>query len=177
MENQQTITSNENMARLASKINAITTELGAVGQDGTNTQSHYNYISYEQMNVLMRQLLPKHGLSILPSIDDIREVPYVTKTGTPGVRSVVKGSFLLIDCETGFAIERRFVGADQDVGGKSGGQAVTECTKRFLLKLFHVSSKGDVDPDSKTVEGGIPQAGWNGQQQGNQQGQNWSDGF
>jgi hypothetical protein len=176
MENQQKTTSNENMARLASKINAITAELGAVGQDGTNTQSHYNYISYEQMNSLMRNLLPKHGLSIIPSIDDIREVPYTTKNGSPGIRSIVKATFLIIDCETGFSIERRFVGADQDVGGKSGGQAVTECTKRFLLKLFHVSSKGDVDPDSRTVESGIPQAGWNGQQ-GNQQGQSWSDGF
>ena len=175
MENQLTKTKNEEMARLASKINAITAELGAVGQDGTNTQSHYNYTSYEQMNALMRKLLPAHGLSILPSVDDIKEYPYTTKNGTPGVRTLVKASFLIVDCETGFSIERKFVGADQDFGGKSSGQAVTECTKRFLLKLFHVSSKNDVDPDSRTIEGGLPPVGWNGQN--SQAGQQWEDGF
>ena len=177
MPDQNGITPAQGMGALASKINAITEELGAVAQDGQNNKSNYGYITYEQMNCHMRKLLPKHRLSIIPAIEDIRETQYVTSKGTPGVRTLVKGSFMIIDCDTGFFIERKFVGGDQDVGGKSGGQAVTECTKRFLLKLFHVSSKGDVDPDSQTVEGGIPpaqQGGFNNQQSG---GGNWGDGF
>jgi hypothetical protein len=60
--------------------------------------------------------------------------------------------FKMVDTDTGYSEIVHWQGADQDTGGKSFGQAVTECCKRFYFKLFNVSSLGEVDPDSKTDE-------------------------
>ena len=140
---------NENLSKLCKKILAITTEIGKVAKDGNNTHSNYHYITYEQMNLKMRELLPKYNLAIIPEITEVRETQYQAKNNT-GVRSLVKATFQIVDCDTGFSITKIWNGGDQDVGGKSLSQATTECHKRFLLKLFNVSSKGDVDPDSRT---------------------------
>ena len=140
---------NENMIKLCNKILAITIDLGNVSKDGNNTHNKYRYISYEQMNSKMRYLLPKHKMAIIPEITEVRETTYQAKNNT-GVRSLIKATFQVVDCETGFSITKQWSGGDQDTGGKSLSQATTECHKRFLLKLFNVSSKNDVDPDSRT---------------------------
>jgi hypothetical protein len=60
-------------------------------------------------------------------------------------------SFKIIDLETGYFEEVNFVGAEQDSGGKSLQQAITQCTKYFYFKLFKISSKDEVDGDTQTV--------------------------
>jgi len=143
-------------AKLASKIIALGEEIGQVKAEGHNKHSGYDYVGYEQVNAMLRTYLVKHKLSIIPEVHDITETAHagVNASGKPTttIRTIVKGSMMLIDTETGYSIERKFVGADQDTGGKSVGQAVTEMLKRFELKLFHISTKSDIDPDSRTEE-------------------------
>jgi hypothetical protein len=143
-------------AKLASKIIAIGEVIGQVNPEGHNKHSNYDFVGYEQVNAILRTYLPKYKLSIIPEIYDIIETAYsgVNSLGKPTttIRTIVKGSMMIVDTETGYSIERKFVGADQDTGGKSAGQAVTEMLKRFELKLFHISTKSDIDPDSRTNE-------------------------
>ena len=147
MENKEQM---ELRKKLYAKVNAIGLELGQVKADGHNSFSNYNYISYEQVNARLRNLLPKHNLSISPSVIECQETQ-IPSGNKVAVRTIVKMNFTLTDLETGYSEDKLWYGADMDTGGKSFGQAVTESQKRFELKLFHISTQADADPDSKTT--------------------------
>ncbi|MCP4103852.1 MAG: hypothetical protein GY750_20905 [Lentisphaerae bacterium] len=142
----------EYRAKLTQKINAMADAIGQVKAEGRNTHSNYNFVGYEQVNALIRSLSPKFQLNIMPSITDSTETTFQDNKGRQVVRTTVKMSFLLTDTETGYCEERFSRGADQDTMGKSFGQAVTEAQKRFELKLFHISTQADADPDTKNTE-------------------------
>ena len=150
------------MKSVASKIAIITGELGAILKDGHNDS--YDFISYEQFYAVLRPLIAKHKLVCLPNITQWDEVIQkvkakvwnkTTKNYEDGEKEIIRtrlsGTIKMICGETGEMIEISAVGADQDYGGKSMAQAITEFDKRALMKIFKVSSKGDVDPDSRTV--------------------------
>lgn len=139
-------------AKLAAKILAITKEIGSMPKDGQNKEQRYNFISYEAMNAKFRELLAQYGLCMIPSFTDIQDTCYTDKNGNPYIRTLVKGKVLIIDAETGYTVQCAILGGDNDRSGKSGGKAITEAIKRFEMKLFHISSKDDIDPDS----GGCP---------------------
>ena len=128
-----------------------------------STQDQYDFISYEHFYAVLRPLLAKHKLACIPSItgyDEVIQNQKVSKEykGTTTVyekqciRTRLIGKVLIVCGETGDSIEFGWTSADQDYGGKSMAQAETEFDKRALMKVFKVSSKGDVDPDTKTVE-------------------------
>jgi len=135
---------------IQSKINEVIKRLGKVEKDGNNTFSRYKYISAEQINGLLRDILPEVGLNIKSEVTDSSETNFPSKDGKTVIRTVVMMLFTITDTDGGDKVEVRFGGADQDTGGKSYGQAVTEATKRFQLKNFFISDKDD--PDKGTVE-------------------------
>jgi len=137
------------LAQLAKKIATISKEIGKVDQDGINTFDKYKFISHEQTTTILRTLLEKNNIAIFPSVESYEEKNTLTATGKQQIRTIVTMKFLIVDTETGYSIEKTFTGADQDQKGKSMGQAITEAVKRFELKLFHITSKDDIDPDSK----------------------------
>ena len=134
------------------KMNNVIKALGKVEDDGQNNFSNYKYISGNKMNSLLRDLLPVHGLSITSEVIDSSEINFTNEKGKIVIRTTVHMLFTVTDTETNESIKLKFSGADQDTGGKSYGQAVTEATKRFQLKNFFVSNRDETDPDSKTVE-------------------------
>lgn len=136
---------------IATKISAICGETGGLEKDGKNKDSNYGFISYEHLNAVLRPLLMKHKLAMIPSFDEYIETEIVSKSGGKGIRTVVKGKMTLICGDTGDVFVTNIMGADQDFGGKSMSQAETEAHKRFILKTFFASSFDDVDPDSKTT--------------------------
>jgi hypothetical protein len=135
---------------VVTKITKIIGEIGAMKKDGKN--AYYNYISYEQLNSTVRPLLAKHNLAIIPNITNVEEHYTINGQDKEVVRTILTGTVKVICGDTGETLEFGMVGADQDTGGKSASQAVTEFDKRALFKLFKVSSKADIDPDSKTTE-------------------------
>ena len=142
---------NDLLAKLSSKILKVSQEIGKMEKDGENKFSNYKFISSEQMLTGNRTAFPKHGIAIIPSVVGSNERDFTNSKGGITVRTTVQMEFLIVDTETGFSITLKWQGADQDTGGKSFGQAVTECCKRFYFKLFNISSQGEVDPDSKTT--------------------------
>ena len=141
----------ENKAKLYAKITNLAKEIGAMKEDGKNDFDHYKFISYQNVNARLRSLLPKYNLAIVPSVTNYEERDYTTSKGSQSILFIVFMSVLFVDPETGYSEERTFVGGDQDTKGKSLGQAITECQKRFEMKLFHVSST-EPDPDSSSNE-------------------------
>ena len=138
--------------KLAQKITDVAKDIGKMEKDGQNTYSGYGYISSEAMLTKLREILPKHNLSIIPSITGYEETTFNSGKDKTMIRTVVNMDNEIVDLETGYSIVCKAVGADQDVGGKSCGQAITEAYKRWLFKLFLVTSSDEIDPDSKTPE-------------------------
>ncbi|NIA28835.1 MAG: hypothetical protein GWP06_02845 [Actinobacteria bacterium] len=145
----------ELIAKLGEKISNMCKSIGEVEKDGENKHSHYAYISSDNLLAHIRANLAPNRLSIIPNLDSIEEKSTVQE-GQNGkkywTKTTVGMSFEIIDTETGYVKTLTWTGSDQDTGGKSMGQAITECTKRFYFKLFQVSSKEDKDIDSKTDE-------------------------
>lgn len=142
----------EKKALLAAKISKMLKSFGAIHEDGRNKFSNYGYISSNKMVGLMRENLENFGLAIFPEVVGYDERQTTDGKGKGWIRTVTKMLFEIVDTETGYSMTKKFIGADQDTGGKSFGQAVTETTKRFYFKLFQVSSNDEKDPDHKTTE-------------------------
>lgn len=161
--------------RLATKIAAITAALGKFIKDGYNEQQRYNFVSYEQINARLREMLLEHKLMMLPTFDKITERELQTKNGGFTTRSVVEGKMTITDIETGYSMTGGLIGADNDGSGKSIGKAITEAVKRYEMKLFHISTKDDADPDAGGEEINGPAQPRQGYQQYPQppQGQGW----
>lgn len=139
-------------AKLGAKIENLSIAIGALAKDGTNRFSDYKYISNEQMVTALRHKCLEHGISIIPSFDSYEEKEFTSDKGKLTFRTIVTMFYKIIDLETGHFEISKFVGAEQDNGGKSMQQAITQCTKYFYFKLFNVTSSEDKDADAHTNE-------------------------
>jgi len=137
-------------AALGIKIELMAKDIGTLAKDGRNDFTKYDYISNDQLTASLRQKLGDHLLSITSDVIDYEERESVDAKGKQVIRSIVKMAFEITDLETGHREIRQFVGAEQDTGGKSFQQAVTQCSKYFYFKLFKVTSRDESDPDSKS---------------------------
>ena len=144
------------VAKINEKIQRCAQDIGKMAQDGTNTFSKYKYISNVAMVGAMRDKLLRNKLSIIPSVVDFTERD-LTVGNKPAIRTTVTMAFQITDLETGYSMIESFIGAEQDTGGKSMQQAVTQCCKYFYFKLFNVSSQDEIDGDEKTETQGQPQ--------------------
>ena len=146
----------ELIAKLGEKISNMCMSIGEVEQDGKNKDQGYGFISSDNLLSHIRANLSPNQLAIFPNLDSVEENSKVTDKKGGGknywTKTTVTMTFEVVDTETGYVKTFTWTGYDQDTGGKSMGQAITECTKRFYFKLFQVSSKEDKDIDSKTDE-------------------------
>lgn len=135
-------------SELIKKQLTVISEIGVLYKDGQNQEQRYNFVSYELVNARLREVLPRIGLALLPSIVslDEREVP----NGKGGfyTRTICRGTMMVVDAHTGYSMSFGFVGADNDRSGKSSGKAFTEGVKRFEMKFFHLTTVEEVDPDT-----------------------------
>ena len=164
MQNQ-----NDLRAALAKKVLTVQSELGTLYKDGVNQKQGYSFVSYELVNARLREVLPRLGLVIMPAITRVQERDIPTAKGNMTTRTLIEGTLTLVDCDTGFAMQLQIAGADNDTAGKSLGKAFTEMVKRAEMKLFHVTTIEERDPDAE----GLPLYG--GQEQP-QQPQTWNPG-
>ena len=159
---------NDLRAALAKKILTVQSDLGTLYKDGVNEKQRYAFVSYELMNARLRDVLPRIGLVIIPAITRVQERDVQGRNGLV-TRTLIEGTLTLVDCDTGFAMSQPIAGADNDTAGKSLGKAFTGMVKRAEMKLFHVTTIEEHDPDAD----GLPLYGGQEQQQ---QPQTWNQG-
>ena len=142
-------------AQLYSKIELVANAIGALEKDGNNSFSRYKYITHEAVTTAIRPLLVSHSLSVVMDIEDYNERDFETKNSKGEIkvttRTVMICRFYITDTETGYQESHRWIGAEQDNGGKSMQQAATQANKYFLFKLFKITDK-ESDSDSVTNE-------------------------
>ncbi len=145
---------------LGKKILTVMAQLGTLDKDGVNMKQSYTFVSYEALNARLTEILPRNGLALIPSFDEYIEREIQNKSGQLVTRTIVRGTMTILDTTTGYAVKCRIIGADNDTAGKSGGKAETEAVKRFEMKLFHVTTKDESDPDGHGIDINNPFA-WN----------------
>lgn len=166
---------NDLRAALAKKVLTVQSELGTLYKDGINEKQRYAFVSYELINARLREVLPRLGLVIMPAITRVQERDIPNAKGSMTTRTLIEGTLTLVDCDTGFSIAIPCAGAENDTAGKSLGKAFTEMVKRAEMKLFHVTTIEERDPDAEGLplyNQGQPQ-NWNGQNGQGQYPQNY----
>jgi len=138
-------------AKLYQKILGVMNDLGGIEPDGHNKFSNYKYVSHQRFTKELHPLSIKHKLLIIPSAVQMDEEQFSSGTNKMVIRSTIRVEQRLCDAETGYSEVCQCIGADQDTGGKSAGQAFTEADKRWKFKLFQLMESAP-DPDDKTTE-------------------------
>ena len=136
---------------LYQRISAIAGELGTLKKEGTNTYRNYHYVTDAQLMEALRPLCVKHGVVILPSVDESEQVtPTITK---------ITASFQIINADQP---EERytnvFVGYGADSQDKGPYKAMTGAMKSFLMKTFMVASEDDPEKDERPAPRAAQQA-------------------
>lgn len=137
---------------LASKLAAIGKEIGSVDKSGTNREQKYNFIPYSVVASRIRELLDKHHVIIIPSVNSIQQDEITSKYGNKGYHYVLEMSFTIVN---GDDPEEREVamwrGESSDFGDKGINKAETSGTKYFLMRLFNVSEFDAEDNDGDSL--------------------------
>lgn len=132
---------------IAMKVSAIIGEIGGVAKDGKNSQQNYAYISDEMIKSVIRPLMAKHELMILPSMRWSETVTYATKSGTQMFKTRAEFEFTLICGETGETVTSVWASEADDTGDKSLNKCATAGLKYFIKSLFLIGERDDQDPD------------------------------
>jgi len=155
MNNQNTKTDQQNSAKLAIKVLKVSNAL-KIKKDGFNEHSKYKFISDEAiMEAMPRVLLDNNLLVRVNNCEVVNQTEFVTTNSygkeQVGIRTHVIISVLLIDAETGYSeMIPNFPGIDQDYGGKSCQQAITQAYKYALKKIFFIADRNDSDQQTVT---------------------------
>lgn len=132
---------------IAMKVSAIIGEIGGVAKDGKNSQQNYAYISDEMIKSVIRPLMAKHELMILPSMRWSETVTYATKSGTQMFKTRAEFEFTIICGETGETVTSVWASEADDTGDKSLNKCATAGLKYFIKSLFLIGERDDQDPD------------------------------
>lgn len=143
----------QELANLVKKLALIKGDIGAIEKDAKHQQG-YSYYSSESILGMLNQKTSEQGIMIIPS-STFREVV----TPEDGLTRVFYDyQFLIIDADSGASITATWSqDAPMSMATKAGaviaddkasGKAHTYAFKYWLMKVFMVSSKDDVDLDA-----------------------------
>lgn len=137
-------------AALYTKIAAVAGEAHSVEKDGNNTQLRYRYPTPAVVMQLIKPLLARHNLALLPEVESVEKVDTGAKTqsGQPQVLTRVNMVFHIADAEGGEMLSVRWCGEGLDWSDKGIAKAQTVAVRTFLLNFFQIPSVDeDTDPD------------------------------
>lgn len=133
---------------LAAKIAAISKDLGAIKKGGHNKEQHYDFIEYAAVSGKIRELLDKHGVAIIPTVESYERDDVTSRSGATGYHYTLKMRFTVINADDQEdKIEATWMGESTDWGDKGINKAETSGTKYFYMRLFNISEKSDADND------------------------------
>lgn len=125
------------------KIRGIMSDLDYVAKGDKTVNGQYRFVSHDQVTAKVHPMLVKHGVVIIPSIDEVKQ---------EGNRTTVKllCVFLNADNPTDqFTICS--YGQGIDAGDKGIGKAYSYAYKYALLKTFCLETGDDPDNDAKST--------------------------
>lgn len=136
---------------LAAKIAKIAAELGPLAKTGENKEQKYKFIENAEVSAAIRAAQQKVGVAVLPTIDNYTVSEVKSKYGALGYHYIINFTFRVVNTDNpDDCFESKWLGESTDFGDKGINKAETAGEKYFLMRLYHISDKGDRDPDADT---------------------------
>lgn len=134
------------------KISAIMEEMGAITKGRTNTQgSGFKYRGVDDIYNALHELLARHKVFTVPSVEDMRREERVSKSGG-SLHYVILTIEYRFYTNDGSYVTARMVGEAMDSGDKASNKAQSIAHKYALIQVFMAPTEDDKDPDGSTHE-------------------------
>lgn len=136
---------------LTAALAAVQAELQPINKDEQNKEQGFAFRSIDAITAAVRPLFGKHGIVILPHVEDVTYEAVTSRSGkASGYRAIATVTYR-IRHDSGDRDDARMIGEAIDYGDKSTSKAVQMAFKYLLTELLQVGS-GDNDPDGQTVD-------------------------
>lgn len=130
-------------------------EVTHLGKDSRNQQQGFNFRGIDAVMNLVGPVLRKHGVSIMPSAEDIQRRDFTTAKGTVMRETVVNVTYIVTGPAGDTLIGSAF-GEASDAGDKSTSKAMSVAYRTFLLQSLCLPTD-EPDPDSEVHDRGTAQ--------------------
>lgn len=141
------------MAEVYKAIAAVQGELAKIGiaKNRKNTQgSGYNFRGIDDVYAALSPLLSKHGLVIIPRMNEREVIERTSKSGGALFYTTLKADFDFVSANDGSVHTASTYGEAMDSGDKSTNKAMSAAYKYAALLTFAIPTEGDNDADAAT---------------------------
>lgn len=132
----------ETTKNLYQRILAVMEELDYVQKEAKKNGLQYSFVSHDAVTAKIHPLLVKHGIAMLPSVQEFKQDGNRTE-------ATVEVAFVNVDDPTQ-TLSRTFFGYGIDSQDKGPGKAMSYAVKYAMLKTFCLET-GD-DPERDQIE-------------------------
>lgn len=127
-------------------------EVTHLGKDSRNAQQGFNFRGIDAVMNLVGPVLRRHGVSILPSAEDIQRRDFTTSKGTVMRETLVNVTYIITGPDGDTLVGSAF-GEASDAGDKSTPKAMSVAYRTFLLQSLCLPTD-EADPDEFTTDRG-----------------------
>lgn len=142
------------MTTVVEAWSAVMEDVQAIKKGDRNKQQGFNFRGIDAVMNAVGPVLRKHGVTVVPTAEDIRTSSYETKGGTTMYSAVVKVRFT-VHGPDGDTIEGATYGEASDAGDKAVSKAHSVAYRTFLLQALTIPTD-EPDPDSESHERAAP---------------------
>lgn len=136
-------------------INAIMTEVEAVGKNKENISQHFKFRGIDDVMNAIHPLLAKHKVFVVPEVITREREERQTAKGGNLIYSICDIKFKFY-AEDGSSVEAITTGEGMDSGDKATNKAMAIAFKYALFQVFCIPTEEMKDPDSNTPEPSTP---------------------
>jgi len=137
---QQTISTGPNIFQ---RILGVMRELEYIQKGEAKVNNQYRFVSHDQVSAKVHPLLVKHGIAVIPSVDELKQ---------EGNRTEAKVSVHFVNVDNpSEVVVTKYYGYGVDPGDKGPGKAISYACKYALLKTFCLETGDDPDFDAEAA--------------------------
>ena len=139
--------------KILKEINAIMSEIGAIGKDHRNAEQNYKFRAIDDIVAKLNPILVKHSVVIVPTESDSTSVTITTKTRN-GERSAVHATATIkytIYADDGSTVIAVGTGEGIDYSDKAINKASTGAYKNMLCQTFVIPTYEKQDSEYESL--------------------------
>ena len=139
------------MKNIYQTIDAVMSEIGAVGKTSKNTQQGFMFRGIDAVMNAINPALVKHHLFIVPEVIDQKREERTTSKGNALIYSIVTVKYTFY-AEDGSSVSAVVIGEGMDSGDKATNKAMSIAFKYACFQVFCIPTEEMVDPDQDSHE-------------------------
>lgn len=137
--------------KIFSAINAVMSEIGAIGKNSKNQTQGFMYRGVDAVMNAINPALIKHKVFVVPTILDQTREERQNAKGTILIYSICKVKYTFY-AEDGSFVEAIVIGEGMDSGDKATNKAMSIAFKYACFQVFCIPTEEMVDPDIESHE-------------------------